>query len=227
MSAWIRKHGEGNLQLDILDLAVSREHLDTLEIHWISLMRALGFADLNVLDGGGGAMGYSPTREQVERVASQLRGRAVPPEQMGRRMEGRERLGVNKIRMADVPRIRERLVAGDSIGILASDYSVTPQAIYAIKTGKSWARINEDGCYDPSLPARREAITSKPITRMRGKRRPAIPWSAQRRRFTNEQLEEICAEYSRGGLSRAELSRKYSISPSRISDYVNGWRYMD
>lgn len=55
-----------------------------------------------------------------------------------------ERHGASKLRASDVLVIRRRMAAGEGPSSISRDYAVTPEAIHAIKVGKTWRHLADE-----------------------------------------------------------------------------------
>jgi group I intron endonuclease len=79
---WMRKYGNENIQVDILEVADTPEDLDALERKWIRELKEAGHLLLNCNDGGGSSRGFTFTRdaEYRDRMSERLRGRKLSDE---------------------------------------------------------------------------------------------------------------------------------------------------
>lgn len=144
---WIMKHGRANVKIDQLDFAASWDHLNALEIAWIALCRSLGFADLNILGGGQGSL-----------VKLGMTQRPPTQGEILRSMQSRIASGVCKITPTLVPEIRRLFLSGVRIIDMANTFGVEQTAIRRLVNGETWARVNDEGVWDPSLPVRRPRL---------------------------------------------------------------------
>lgn len=86
---WINKHGEENIHIHVLDTAETVEELDRKEIQWIANLRCNGAELLNVTEGGGGASGYTHSKETRERMSKALTGKKQSEDHTRRATEAR------------------------------------------------------------------------------------------------------------------------------------------
>jgi group I intron endonuclease len=167
VSRWIRKHGEENIVMSILEVC-TLDDLNQREMAWIAAMRESGRADLNVTDGGEGVLGYKMTPAQLTEMSKRVSGELHPnygkplPESTRRKIgeahRGRtltedhksklseshmgNRSGRSKLTDDQVMEIHQKILAGDqSHGSIARDYGVSRGVIDHIKSGYAYSRV--------------------------------------------------------------------------------------
>jgi group I intron endonuclease len=75
LHAAIVKYGAENFRWEIVDRCLFSESLDALEIHYIEKFNSMIPHGYNLTAGGGGANGYTHTRERKQKISKALKGR--------------------------------------------------------------------------------------------------------------------------------------------------------
>jgi len=105
---WIMKHGIDNIQIELLETAIDKEHLNYLEKFWIAQMRDIGSDLLNVTAGGDGVSGTHHTAESKAAISAKNKGMVRTPEQrkrisdaiLSKPRSAKQMAHVNKMHMA-------------------------------------------------------------------------------------------------------------------------------
>ena len=74
----IRKYGEENFSVEIIDTALSKEELDKKEIYWIDKLKTKHPLGMNLTDGGEGVLGREVPVEQREHLSKMWSGSKSP-----------------------------------------------------------------------------------------------------------------------------------------------------
>lgn len=140
---WVRKHGASNITMSVVE-ETPEGRLDEREIHWIAHYRGIKDNLLNIHNGGESRSGWTHTHETRRRIGE----------------AGRMRIGGNRTikNLKWVPEIRTRLEKGESYASIARDYEVGYSVVAEIADGRNYAKVNDEGVFDPSLPEVRESI---------------------------------------------------------------------
>jgi LysM repeat protein len=185
---WIRKHGPENIQGSIVE-CVPEELLDEREIYWVAYYRGISEKLLNLHGGGNSRAGWVQTEDARRKISE----------------AGKSRLGGNRkiLDVRVVPGIRKRIGAGDSYASIARDFSLPYSTVAEIADGRNYAKVNDDGVFDPSLPNRREAIRNG--------------HSSHRVLSDSEELRaRIIA-----GDSYSVIAKDYGVTPGAIANFVS------
>jgi hypothetical protein len=157
-SKWIRKHRPENVAFTVLEVCTVDE-LDAREMAWISDFRDRGYHLVNVLEGGVQPRGhkrpehsermsgeknpmFGKTRTEIMAYARSFIGpRSEETKQKLSEARTGERNGRAVLTEDDVRYIRAQPRAYGYRKRLAEQFGVTPENIYLIVTGKSWALV--------------------------------------------------------------------------------------
>ena len=168
---WLRRLlNEGHEPLLTVLEEVAGDQADTRERYWIQFFRCAGFRLTNLTDGGGGAQGYKPTAETIEKYASKLRGRPkslahrrkladahrgmkATPEtrrKMSEAHKGRpatrtsgpgEQHSNTRLTEKQATQILHRVTNGDTQAALAREHDVSESCINALVSGRNWSYL--------------------------------------------------------------------------------------
>lgn len=105
-----------------------------------------------------------------------------------------------KLTYAIAQEIRDRILAGESRGVVSSEYGISLEMTHRIITGRSWT----------TEPANVDA-TADELRRGSGN-----PQS----KLTADQVQELRRRYAAGGVTQEELGREYGINQRTVSRIV-------
>jgi hypothetical protein len=140
----MRKHGEENILITVLESASTFEGLCAAEISWIAKLNTRGATGLNLTAGGEGQLGRIPTAEQRATLSRSHMGQERTTET--RRKISAANLGEKN----DLAKLTEKQVENIKImlwhGLYGKDialaHGVTAAAIASINVGATWAHVD-------------------------------------------------------------------------------------
>lgn len=142
---WIRKHGPENIVGAVIE-EVEPELLNDREIYWIAQYREAGYDLLNLHAGGDQPVCWSHSEESRRKISE----------------AGRNRIGGNRAiqDLSIVPLIRTRIATGESYASISNDLDLGYSVVSEIARGVNYAKVNDEGVFDPNLPVIRESLAN-------------------------------------------------------------------
>lgn len=194
VSMWIRKHGEDNIQTQVLQSASTEGELSGMEEQWIIKLGTLkGLRGLNLTSGGEGVSGYVFSDE----VKARFRERTK--DQFERKHPRK------KLSDQDAHMIRTRLWDGEYPETVREDYPGTSMAVIL--------KLEQES-YRPSIP-----FPNRPRT-VRASRAPQKSEEVKSRFAKGELRSTIRGLYFEDGYSKSEIARKLDVSNAMVTVYT-------
>ena len=195
-SRWIRKHGEENIRVRVLQAASSEAPLADMERAWIDLKGTFGSErGLNLTEGGEGVSGYTFSPKVRERF----------------RERTREQFAVKhprkKLSDQDATEVRMRLWDGERPEDLHVEFPHVSEAVI---------KKLEQAQYRKGIPfPERPRTIRDPEIGSRGLK--------TRERFARGELgEAIRMRYEEGEVSKSEIARELGVSCAIVTKYTKG-----
>lgn len=157
----IRKYGVDSFSKQIIDVAYSKEELNSLEQYWIAYYDAIHSPKFyNVSPGGDGGRvvaGYSDDEMEIYvRNREEGRSRWLEVAPIGEDAPGAKLLN------SDVDQIIKRILNGDYSSDIAHDYHVGISTIDDIRYHRTWKHMTKDIVF-PDTPKKRTGKNKKPV----------------------------------------------------------------
>ena len=151
MQNWLIKYrsDRGLIEFREVMTASTAEELNTLEMSEIARLRAIGQADLNILDGGDGGAGTVWTPERRARLSATLSG-----------------VGAWKARLTWelVREVRNRYLAGENWTGFFEEYGVARSTMSKVIRNITWVDPNYEPPTREDINARRVNVTNATVT---------------------------------------------------------------
>lgn len=188
---------KSDVAFTVIDTADNLEELNQKEVEWIAFFRSIGYADLNITDGGGGTKGRKMSQEEKERKRQAMIGV----------FRGDKHRGVVKLSWALVREIRERASASwEPHAQLATEYGVSQDVISGVIANTRW----RDKSYDPAT----------------AKSRPPES-HANNRQIEESVVKEIRELRMREWVPEMEIARRYNLTRSNVNNILRNHRWPD
>lgn len=204
----IRKYGENNFNVKIIDKVETWEEACKREIYYIKNLKTKIPNGYNMTDGGEGTLGLLVSEKVKQKLSIAHKGLQVG-----------EKHGSAKVTEQDVLTIRKRYKTERiSSSQLAEKYGVKLEQIYCIISGKSWSHIPEGILSSLEIKERASFFHES----CEGEKNGAS-------KLTKKEVNSIRKLYKKGGITIKHLSKKFDVCISTIQAIISNklWSHLN
>ncbi len=201
------KHGEAAFQFDVVEIVADPKQRIPREQFWMDHYQAYqpdhGY---NCNPKAGSNLGRTFSEQARRNMAAAHRGKKASKATRALMSEQRRGARSHRARLtrAQVLHIRQRLLAGDGLDALASEFGVARTTIHAIRSGETWSHLG------PPIPP------------------PSVSGSARWGSKLDEAAVRAIREELRSGTTVAELAHRHGVSRATLNDLRAGrtWKHV-